>query len=69
MSAPAAHTAKAKPRKRQIRLNKTDTAAQAIGPLTAGIEVFCLTFGQFSLIDAIEHVVHSVHAAPRKAFQ
>lgn len=44
-------------RRRRVRLNKTDTAAQAIGPLEPDIEVYCLTFGQFSLIDAIEHLV------------
>ena len=44
-------------RKRRVRLNKTDTAAQALGPLEPGIEVYCLTYGQFSLIDAIEHLV------------
>lgn len=44
-------------RTRRVRLNKTDTAAQAIGPLTESMEVYCLTFGQFSLIDAIEHLV------------
>ena len=44
-------------RNRRVRLNKTDTAAQALGPLEPGIEVYCLTYGQFSLIDAIEHLV------------
>lgn len=46
----------AQPRQRAIRLNKTDTAAAAIGPLTSGMEVYCLTFGQFSLIDVLGHL-------------
>lgn len=54
MSATAHRSA---PRRRTIRLNKTDTAAQAFGAVKSGMEVFCLTFGQFSLIDAIEHLV------------
>lgn len=47
------------PRRRQVRLNKTDTAAQSLGPLTPGMEIYCLTFGQFSLIDVVEHLVRS----------
>jgi hypothetical protein len=31
------------------------SAAEAIGPITAGIELYGLTAGQFSLIDLIEH--------------
>jgi hypothetical protein len=31
------------------------SAAEAIGPIEAGIEVFGLSKGQFSLIDIIEH--------------
>lgn len=56
MTAAQSHHAE-KPRRRIVRLNKTDTAADALGPLTPGMEVYCLTFGQFSLIDAIEHLV------------
>lgn len=49
----------AAPRERRIALVKTSSAASAIGPLLPGMEVFCLTFGQFSLIDAVEYLVHS----------
>lgn len=48
------------PRKRTVKLHKTATAAEALGPVAPGMEVFCLTFGQFSLIDAIEHLVREV---------
>jgi len=44
---------KSKPRRRVIRLAKTVSATTAIGTLTPGCEIFALTFGQFSLIDAI----------------
>jgi len=42
-----------KPRKRKIRTAKVGTAREAIGELRKGHEVFILTFGQFSLIDAL----------------
>lgn len=41
------------PRRRTIRTAKVGTARQAIGDLVHGHEVFILTFGQFSLIDAL----------------
>jgi hypothetical protein len=40
-----------------VRAAKTVGAAEAIGPLVPGIEVYVLTFGQFSLIDALHHLV------------
>ena len=42
-----------RPRKRRIRAFKDGTAADAIGQLEPGCEIYTLTFGQFSLIDAI----------------
>lgn len=45
------------PRNRKIALNKTGSAAASIGRVHSGMEIFSLTFGQFSLIDAIEHLV------------
>jgi len=38
-------------------VNRTDTAAEVIGPLTPGVRVTGLTAGQFSAIDAMEHMV------------
>lgn len=42
---------------RGVELHKTTSAALAIGPLVSGMERYCLTFGQFSLVDALEHLV------------
>lgn len=41
------------PVKREIRTAKEGSAREAIGELTPGCEVLVLTYGQFSLIDAI----------------
>lgn len=41
------------PRKRTIRAAKTGHARAAIGELRPGHEVYILTYGQFSLIDAL----------------
>lgn len=48
-----AKTYRSKRRRRVIRAVKTATAAQAIGTLQPGCEIFTLTYGQFSLIDAL----------------
>lgn len=45
-----AHT---KPAHRAVRTAKTATAAEAIGRIERGSDTFILTFGQFSLIDAL----------------
>ena len=37
-------------------VNRTDTAAEVIGPLAPGVRVTGLTAGQFSAIDAMEHM-------------
>lgn len=42
---------------RDIRAAKQGNAAEAIGQLRHGEELYCLTFGQFSLIDALVHLV------------
>lgn len=46
-------THKSKPRNRDIRTAKLGSARDAIGNLTPRAEIYILTFGQFSLIDAI----------------
>ena len=48
-----AQTHKSAPRRRTIRLSKQSNALEAIGTLKPGCELFILTFGQFSLIDAL----------------
>lgn len=46
------HRSKA-PKRRIVRAAKTGAASDAIGKLEPGCEIYCLTFGQFSLIDAL----------------
>lgn len=46
------HKSKA-PKRRVIRAAKVGSASDAIGKLEPGCEIYCLTFGQFSLIDAL----------------
>lgn len=53
----------AAPRARKIRTAKTGNAATAIGPLTPGIECYCLTYGHFSLIDALVYLVEQTGPA------
>lgn len=53
ITAPTIH--KAPPRKRRIAFNETEQAAQAIGTLEHGCEIFGLTKGQFSISDVIQH--------------
>lgn len=43
-------------RKRTIRKSAADGVAQAIGTIEPGCELFILTHGQFSLIDAIVYI-------------
>lgn len=43
--------------KRSVAVTKRSTATEAIGTLAPGMELYCLTFGQFSLIDALEHLI------------
>jgi hypothetical protein len=38
---------------REIREARTGNALSAIGEISPGMETFCLTYGQFSLIDAL----------------
>jgi len=48
---------------REIRTFKMGSAADAIFPLTPGIDLFCLTFGQFSLIDLLLAILHETGPA------
>ena len=64
--------AKTKGRPRDLRyaskktrtvMHRTGTAAQVIGPLEPGVHVTGLTAGQFSSIDALEHMVDELGPA------
>lgn len=50
-------THRSPPSRRQIRLAKTATAAEAIGQLEQGLELYVLTFGQFSISHALLHLL------------
>jgi len=50
-------------RTRLVRACKTGAAADAIGALEPGMEVYVLTFGQFSLVDALHHLVEQTGPA------
>lgn len=53
----AARSMRRQKAQREIRAAKLGTATDAIGRLTPGCEIYCLTFGQFSLIDALVAVL------------
>ena len=53
----SARTHKRPARKRPIRVAKVGSAADAIGELHEGYDGYILTFGQFSLIDALTYLV------------
>jgi hypothetical protein len=42
---------------KKIRVCKAGTAAEAIGTIEKNMDVFCLTYGQFSLIDALVSIL------------
>ena len=44
-------------------IHRTESAAEVIGPLTEGVRVTGLTAGQFSAIDAMEHMVDELGPA------
>lgn len=46
--------------KRTVRSGKTGGCAHAIGPVEPGMEVFVLTHGQFSLIDALVYLSREI---------
>lgn len=63
MTAPRVHHRAAGPRDRDVRLSRLDSAADSIGPVHPGMDVYCLTFGQFDLSDVIEHLLDGVGRA------
>ena len=54
---------KSKPRKRKIIADGCATAADMIGPLERGCEIFGLTGGQYSFIDILEHCLNHIGPA------
>lgn len=52
-----------KPANRDVRLSKSLNAEQSIGDLVQNQDVYILTFGQFSLIDALVHVLRQTGPA------
>lgn len=48
---------------REIRNAKLATAREAIGKIEKNQDVYCLTFGQFSVIDALVHILDEVGPA------
>lgn len=50
-------------KKREIRAAKTGNARQAIGPIAPGMELYVLTYGQFSLIDTLITLVEQTGPA------
>ena len=54
---------KSKPRKRKIIANGCATAADMIGPIEYGCEIFGLTGGQYSFIDILEHCLNNIGPA------
>lgn len=48
---------------RDIRNAKLATAREAIGKIEKNQDVYCLTFGQFSVIDALVHILDEVGPA------
>ena len=49
--------------KRACRLAKAAMAAEAIGTIQPGTDVMIMTFGQFSLIDALVHIIEQIGPA------
>jgi hypothetical protein len=52
--------ASAPAQRRAVAAESFKTAAEAIGPITPGLSLFALTRGQWSMIDAILHVLDCV---------
>ena len=50
-------------RRRPRAVESFGNAAEAIGPITHDMAVFCLTRGQWSMIDAVHHVVDQIGPA------
>ena len=52
----ATRHASARPRRRELRDGRVGGAADAIGPVSCGMDVFVFTHGQFSLIDSLVYL-------------
>lgn len=49
--------------RRAVAVESFKTAAECIGPVTPGMSLFAITRGQFSMIDAVMHVLNQVGPA------
>lgn len=63
LKAPVPRVHHGAPRSRVIRRANASTAADAIGRLSPGCEVFALTNGQFSLVDVLAHAIDTTGPA------
>ncbi len=62
MAEARSHTRKA-PAARRTRLSKVTNARDALADFDRGMETYCLTFGQFSLMDAVEAILEKTGPA------
>lgn len=61
---PAAFVHKRRAQNRLVRnALKVSTAAEALGPIERGCEIYALSTGQFSLIDVVQHVLQATGPA------
>ena len=58
-----AYTVKMTPKQREIKLLREATAAEAVGTLCSGIERYCVSKGQFSLIDFVDATINQTGPA------
>lgn len=47
----------------EVRRHRLGVALDSIGEIEDGVDIFCLTYGEFSLIDALEAVLRQVEPA------
>lgn len=63
MSTAQSHTRPAPGSRRKPRISKITNARDALADFGRGMETYCLTFGQFSLMDAIEAILEKTGPA------
>lgn len=62
-SAPVPSVHRSEKRSRTIRSGSSAHVSEAIGPITPGCEIFCMTNGMFSLIDVLQHAIDATGPA------
>lgn len=63
MSNPTAKSTTRPVRTRKPRVSKVSNAREALSDFDRGMETYCLTFGQFSLMDAVEAILEKTGPA------